>query len=66
MRYAMSVKQLNPVYYANVYNNTSTTNDYPLRPVADAGGDDQLYVVATPSVMKIPLPFLTQSDLLIM
>ena len=66
MRSAMSAKQLNPVYDANVYNNTSTTNDYPVRPAADAGGDDQLYVVATPSVMKIPLPFLTQSDLLIL
>ena len=62
----MSVKQLNPVYYANVYNTTSTININPHWPGAVAGGDDQLYVVATPSVMKIPLPFLTQSDLLIL
>ena len=62
----MSVKQLNPVYYANVYNNTSSPNTNPQRPGAVAGGDDQLYVVATSSVMQIPLPFLTQSDLLIL
>jgi hypothetical protein len=62
----MSVKQLNPVYYANVYNTTSAANDYPLRPVAVPGWGDELYVVATSSVMKIPLPFLTQSDLLIL
>ena len=66
MRSAMSAKQLNPVYDANVYNNTSTTNDYPHWPVAVPGGGDELYVVATSSVMKIPLPFLTQSDLLIL
>ena len=66
MRYAMSVKQLNPVYDANVYNNTSTANTNPLRPGADPGWGDKLYVVATSSVMKIPLPFLTQSDLLIL
>ena len=62
----MSVKQLNPVYYANVYNNTSTANTNPHWPGAVPGWDDQLYVVATSSVMKIPLPFLTQSDLLIL
>ena len=49
----MSVKQLNPVYYANVYNNTSTTNDYPHWPAADAGGDDQLYVVVA-FAMRMP------------
>jgi len=58
----MSVKQPSPVYDANVYNNISTTNDHPHWPAADPGWGDKLYVVATSSVMKIPLPFLTQSD----
>jgi len=62
----MSVKQLNPVYYANVYNNTSTLNVDQQWPHPDPGWGDKLYVVATSSVMKIPLPFLTQSDLLIL
>ena len=66
MRYAMSVKQLNPVYDANVYNNTSPLNIDPHWPAAVPGWGDKLYVVATSSVMKIPLPFLTQSDLLIL
>jgi len=64
MRSAMSAKQLNPVYDANVYNNTSTANTNPVRPHPVPGWGDKLYVVATSSVMKIPLPFLTQSDLL--
>ena len=62
----MSVKQLNPVYYANVYNNTSALNVNQHWPHPDPGWGDELYVVATSSVMKIPLPFLTQSDLLIL
>ena len=66
MRYAMSVKQLNPVYDANVYNNTSALNINAQRPPPVPGWGDKLYVVATSSVMKIPLPFLTQSDLLIL
>jgi len=65
MRSAMSVKQLNPVYDANVYNNTSTTNDHPHWPAAVPGWGDELYVVDA-SAMKFPLPFLTQSDLLIL
>ena len=62
----MSVKQPNPVYDANVYNNTSTPNVDQHWPHPDPGWGDKLYVVATSSVMKIPLPFLTQSDLLIL
>jgi len=52
MRYAMSVKQLNPVYDANVYNNTSALNINPQRPHPDPGWGDKLYVVVTSSVMK--------------
>ena len=66
MRYAMSVKQLNPVYDANVYNNTRASTTHPVRPLPVLGWGDQLYVVVASSVMKIPLPFLTQSDLLIL
>ena len=66
MRSAVSVKQLNPVYDANVYNNTSALNINPQRPHPVPGWGDELYVVGTSSLIQIPLPFLTQSDLLIL
>ena len=53
MRSAMSAKQLNPVYDANVYNNTSTANDYPVRPHPDPGWRDKLYVVVA-FAMRMP------------
>ena len=53
MRSAMSVKQLNPVYYANVYNNTSTANTNPHWPGAVPGWGDQLYVVVA-SAIRMP------------
>ena len=50
----MSVKQLNPVYYANVYNTTSTLNINPQRPLPVPGWGDQLYVVVA---FAIRMPF---------